>query len=56
MTWTLTLCIGIFLGVCGSRQVYDYSSQEDCYRAQKEAQARPNIAFAVCAPKKVEAK
>jgi len=51
MTWTLTLCIGVFLGICGSRQHYDYPTEAACLTALKIAEARPAVAFGVCAPK-----
>jgi hypothetical protein len=50
---TLTLCLGMWLSICGQIQTYDYSTPEACERARK---AIPALAlghgYAICHPKK----
>ncbi len=50
---TLTLCLGVFMFMCGQIREYDYPTPEACERA-KQAMPTKVIGdgYAICAPKK----
>ena len=50
--WTLTMCMGVWLGICTQYVERDFGSAEACERerAYQAANARP--AWALCAPKR----
>jgi hypothetical protein len=52
MTYTLTLCIGMFMSICGQLREADFPSYEVCDR-ERQAQVKRGIGsgYAVCAPK-----
>lgn len=52
MTYTLSICIGIWLGMCTAHNRYDFPDRDECLAAQKVVQqsAKPP-AWTVCAPK-----
>ena len=55
MTYTLTLCIGIWLGLCGQYRTFDYSTLQECEKARDVFAAQPTgKSYAICAPKKKE--
>ncbi len=56
MTWTLTVCYGIFLAICGQLKYYDFPDWESCERERKEQIKRVGDGWAVCAPKQGEKK
>lgn len=49
--YTLTLCIGIFLGVCGQAREFDYQDEAACQRARVQQLQMVGGGYAVCAPK-----
>lgn len=51
MVYTLTLCIGMFLSVCGSVRTFDFPDRDSCER-ERAAQLRVvGGGYAICAPK-----
>lgn len=51
MTYTLTLCLGLFLGLCGSQQTYIYPTKEECEVSRAQISAKTvGDGFAICAP------
>ena len=52
MPYTLTLCLGMFLSICGQVRTYDYPSLAEC-EAAKAGIPQKTIGggYAVCAPK-----
>lgn len=52
MTYTLTLCLGMFLGICGSAREFDFPDAASCESARsKVSQKAVGDGYAVCAPK-----
>jgi hypothetical protein len=52
MAYTLTLCIGMFLGLCGSVRTYDYPSLQECEKAKAGVPEKAiGDGYAICAPK-----
>lgn len=51
MTYTLTLCIGLFLGLCGQTREVDFPSYEACDRERQQQLPRVGKGYAICAPK-----
>lgn len=50
--YTLTLCIGIFLGLCGQVRTYDYPTLAECEAARKGISARTlGDGYSICALK-----
>lgn len=53
MTYTLTLCIGMFLSLCGQYRTYEYPNLNECERARASIPAKTiGDGYAVCAPTK----
>lgn len=51
--WVLTICTGIFLGMCGDVIKYEYESKEDCYQAiERMGDWEDKFAYVVCHPGK----
>lgn len=52
MSYTLTLCLGMFLGICGQTRTYDYPTRAEC-EAAKASIPQKSIGggYAICAPK-----
>jgi hypothetical protein len=54
---TLTLCLGMFLAICGQVREFDYQTAEACEQARKAMPASViGRGYAICAPKKESAK
>ena len=53
MIYTLTLCLGMFLSICGQHKSYDYPNLQECERA-RDAFPKEVIGdgYALCVPKK----
>lgn len=49
--WTLTLCLGMFLGMCGSINKHDFKTKEECQEARNHAEKGVGGGYAICAPK-----
>jgi hypothetical protein len=49
--WTLTLCIGMFLGTCGSVRTFDFPDRDSCERERAAQLKAVGGGYAVCAPK-----
>lgn len=53
--YTLTLCIGMFLSLCGQFRTYEYPSLEECERARASIPSKTiGDGYAICAPTKQE--
>jgi hypothetical protein len=52
MTWILTACFGITMGLCGQHRTFEYATQADCYQARESVLPQVGKGWAVCAPKK----
>ena len=52
MTWVLTVCFGMTLGLCNQVREFSYPSQDACYRARESVLNQIGGGWAVCAPKK----
>ena len=53
MTYTLTLCLGLFLGICGQARQMEYTSLAECETAKIGiSQKALGDGYALCAPKK----
>lgn len=51
MTYTLTLCLGMFLGICGSGRSFEYPTHAECEQARLAVPARSiGSGYAICAP------
>ena len=52
MTYTLTLCLGMWLSLCGQIRTIDYPSAEACEKARLTVpQKAIGDGYAICAPK-----
>jgi hypothetical protein len=49
--WTLTLCIGMFMAICGSVRTFDFPDRESCERERAAQLKIVAGGYAVCAPK-----
>ena len=49
--YTLTLCIGITLGVCGQIRNFDFPSYEECDKERIKQIPYVRDGYAVCSPK-----
>lgn len=49
--WTLTLCVGMFAGICGQTRAYDFPSYEACHTERKVQVPNMGKGYAICAPK-----
>lgn len=57
MTYTLVLCWGMFLSICGSVREYEFPSAEACDRERVVQMAAPTKPYyAVCRPGKASTK
>jgi len=53
MTYTLTLCLGMFLAICGSTQKFEFPTKQECEEARSKVNPKSiGDGFAVCAPTK----
>ncbi len=52
MTWILSVCFGMSLGLCNQMRDYEYKTQEDCYKARESILSQLGGGHAVCAPRK----
>ena len=53
MIYTLTLCLGMFMSLCGQYRSYDYPTLQECERARDAfPKAVIGSGFALCVPKK----
>lgn len=51
--YTLTICIGMFLAICGQVREYDYPSQIACEQARTAFSPKVlGDGYAICHPKK----
>jgi hypothetical protein len=52
--WTLTVCAGLFLGICGGVHRYDFQTVEACNQARVQIpQKTIGDGYAVCVPKQL---
>lgn len=52
MTYTLVICYGVFLGICGQIQTIDFPSYEACNTERAAVLAQPTKPYyALCRPK-----
>jgi hypothetical protein len=51
MTYTLTVCYGMFLAICGQVRTFDFPDTASCERERTEQLKRVGAGYAVCAPK-----
>jgi len=49
---TLSLCIGMFLALCGTYREFDFPDRESCERERAALIAKVGDGYAICAPKK----
>ena len=57
MTYTLTLCLGMFLGICGGFKTFDYPTQADCEKARETVSKKAiGDGYAICVPKQSKVK
>jgi hypothetical protein len=49
--WTLTLCIGMWLGTCGARHTFDFPDRDSCERERAQQLKTVGAGYALCAPK-----
>jgi len=60
MIYQLVVCIGVYYGSCGTREVHEFTQRADCLAAVKSfrfyEEDRRRGAMAFCLPKKVEEK
>jgi len=56
MIYTLSLCLGMFLGLCGEAREFDYPTYEACAKERDVQLAikNNNIKRATCSPKPKE--
>ncbi len=53
MIYTLSLCLGMFLGTCGAFRTFDYPTAAECEAARKNVSVKSiGDGYAICAPKK----
>jgi hypothetical protein len=50
MTYTLTLCIGMFMSICGQVRTAEFPDYESCNRERREQVARVGTGYATCTP------
>lgn len=48
--WTLTLCVGIYLGLCGQLREVNFPDRESCERERTQQIQAVRGGYAVCAP------
>jgi len=48
--YTLTLCIGITLGICGQIRKFDFQTYEECDKERIKQIPYVRDGYAVCAP------
>lgn len=48
--WTLKLCIGLFLGICGQYQEMDFLDQKTCEYAKSQMNPAIGDGYAICVP------
>jgi hypothetical protein len=48
--WTLTLCVGMFMGICGQLREASFPDRESCERERAYQAQRVGTGYAVCAP------
>ena len=44
----LYICVGLFLGICGSQQTVRFDSEEKCYKALEEVRKSSGVKIAYC--------
>lgn len=49
--WTLTLCVGMFLAICGQTREVDFPDREACERERAYQVKHVGDGYAICAPK-----
>lgn len=54
MTYTLTLCIHIWLSMCVQTRTFDFADRDACERERAAQLKVVGNGYAVCAPKKPE--
>jgi len=52
MTWILSVCFGMSFALCHQQRVYEYKTQEDCYKARESILSKIGNGYAVCATRK----
>jgi hypothetical protein len=57
MTYTLTLCLGMWLSLCGQIREYEYQSAAECEKARSAVSPKAiGDGYAICAPTKPKEK
>lgn len=56
MTYTLTLCIGMWLATCGSVRTFDFPDRDSCERERAAQIKTVGSGYAICAPKQPAAR
>lgn len=52
MTYTLTICLGMWLSICGNVVTIDYPSKSECEEARRTVPEKSiGNGYAICAPK-----
>jgi hypothetical protein len=50
VTYTLTLCIGMFMSICGQLRTADFPDYDSCNRERQAQLLRVGTGYAVCSP------
>lgn len=48
--YTLVLCVGMFLGMCGSSSTYKFNTKEECVEARNHLEKSVGGGYAICVP------
>ena len=52
MIYTMTVCFGVFLSICGQVRQYDYPNLAECEKAKSSLSAKAiGDGYAICHPK-----
>ena len=54
MIYTLTICYGVFLAMCGQIRTYDFPDVASCERERAAQEKYIDNGHAVCAPKVIK--
>jgi hypothetical protein len=53
--WTLTLCVGMFMTICGRVREAEFPDRESCERERTYQAPRVGSGYATCTPSKLRA-
>jgi hypothetical protein len=55
MTYVLTVCLGMFTGICGTHTRFEYPTLTECETAKAGISTKSiGTGYAICAPKMVQ--